>query len=89
MQNSSRRSIATSDLRQTPVFLLLPTGEGRGEGLLPLDGELFELVFGDHGNCRSGDLRLNKQVVDFVCFYSSQRKCGGLRLNENQAQNGR
>ena len=57
--------------------------------LEPLDGELFEWVFGDHGNCRSGDLRLNKQVVDFVCFYSSQRKRGGLRLNENQAQNGR
>ena len=53
--------------------------------LEPLDGELFELFFGDHGNCRFGDLRLNKQVVDFVCIRPSQRKLGSLRLNENQA----
>ena len=56
---------------------------------MPLDDELFELVFGDHGDYRSGDLRQNLQLVDFMCIRPSQRKLGGLRLNENQAQNGR
>jgi hypothetical protein len=35
-------------INQAPFFLLLPVGEGWDEGLMPLDGELFEMVFGDH-----------------------------------------
>ena len=54
--------------------------------LKPLDREVFELVFGDHGDYRSGDLRLNKQVIDFVCIRSSKKKLGGLRLNEIQTR---
>jgi hypothetical protein len=36
----------------------------------------------------TGGLRLNKQNKHLQGFSQSSASCGGLRLNENQAQNG-